>query len=248
MITSYGDAQRGTSFFWANVQIFRDSTPIQAILGMEGSNAGENQAFSLSVIDSPAAGTYTYSLKLTDNSNVITFGEAGLNIHAIELTGYTGPQGPAGADGVDGVSPEVPVKSYLSAIGDNETTTVVDIINTWYQMSATLTKESGSDDLLIADYYKIQNTSQQQKTIKVSGTVSVSTGSSHEHVSIGFYKNGTTLLCEESSTTSANGWTNIYWQTVVVLNSGQYISTYARNTSGTADIIQKNINIIVTEL
>jgi len=90
---------------WLRVQLYRNSTPIGQIIQAEpASSAGNaNIPFCLTFIDTPTAGTYTYSCKgvagAYDNGN-FSFGEAsGPTIYAIELAGLVGPTGPNGIPG-----------------------------------------------------------------------------------------------------------------------------------------------------
>jgi len=126
MITTFGDAVNTGGPVVARLQVYRDGSPIGNETWVESDGTNENQEFSLSVIDIPAAGAHTYALHANYVQSVTFFGETdGPVIHAVELTGAmgptgatgatgatgpagatgtTGPAGPAGADGADGLS------------------------------------------------------------------------------------------------------------------------------------------------
>ena len=123
MITTFGDAVNTGGPVVARLQVYRDGSPIGNETWIESDGTNENQEFSLSVIDIPAAGAHTYALHANYVQSATFFGETdGPVIHAVELTGAmgptgatgatgpagatgaTGPAGPAGADGADGVS------------------------------------------------------------------------------------------------------------------------------------------------
>jgi len=126
MITTFGDAVNTGGTVVARLQVYRDGSPIGNETWVESDGTNENQEFSLSVIDIPAAGAHTYALHANYVQSATFFGETdGPVIHAVELTGAmgptgatgatgatgpagatgaTGPAGPAGADGADGVS------------------------------------------------------------------------------------------------------------------------------------------------
>ena len=71
-----GDGEPSAGGTWARLQLFRDSTPIGQTIQVECSAAGENINYALQIIDTPAAGTYTYSLKTTAVAGgLISFGE-----------------------------------------------------------------------------------------------------------------------------------------------------------------------------
>ena len=103
-VTVSGDAENNGAGTWGTLQLYRDSTAIGQAVNYEGSAGSENSPYCLSAIDTPSAGTYVYSLKVTNMSGTsTTFGEAaGPVIYAIELanvkgdTGYTGAMQPSG--------------------------------------------------------------------------------------------------------------------------------------------------------
>lgn len=98
-IVCSGDANPLSTGGWGAINLYRDSTVIGQKVQFESSAANENNPYSLSVIDTPPKGTYTYSLKIVSNSGGnVAFGEnEGPIIYAIELNGVRGPQGPAGS-------------------------------------------------------------------------------------------------------------------------------------------------------
>jgi len=82
-----GDAENGTAGAWAKLQLFRGTTAIGNIVHVEGSAGSENIPFALQIIDSRAAGTYTYSLKTIETAGgSFNFGEtSGPVITVLEL-------------------------------------------------------------------------------------------------------------------------------------------------------------------
>ena len=91
------------------MQLYRDTTPIGQAVQAESSSSNENVPYSLSVVDSPGAGTYVYKLNATSvNGANFQFGEAaGPVISVVELTG-AGTSGSSGTSGTSGTSPVVP--------------------------------------------------------------------------------------------------------------------------------------------
>ena len=71
-----GDADPISSGGWLRLQLYRGSTAIGNVIQCESSAAGENTPYALQIIDTPAAGTYTYSLKTTTVAgSAFNFGE-----------------------------------------------------------------------------------------------------------------------------------------------------------------------------
>jgi hypothetical protein len=68
-VTITGDAEP-TSGGWHELRIFRDSTAIGEIFHIETPSNGFNMTVAMSVIDTPVAGTYTYSVKLVGSSGM----------------------------------------------------------------------------------------------------------------------------------------------------------------------------------
>jgi hypothetical protein len=101
-----GDVNNTNAGFNGRLQIYRGSTAIGNSVWFEASASNENQTYAVEVIDAPAAGTYTYSMKLVAAGSMSTqsyyFGEAdGPTLSVVELAnvkGDTGPTGPAAAD------------------------------------------------------------------------------------------------------------------------------------------------------
>ena len=120
-----GDANPSSAGY-GRLNIYRDNTAIGQAIQYEASAAGENAPYALQVVDNPAAGTYTYSLKTTIVSVNTVFGEvAGPVITASELqnviggTGLTGPTGAtgAGATGATGVEGPTGATGDLGSTG-----------------------------------------------------------------------------------------------------------------------------------
>jgi hypothetical protein len=101
-----GDANPLSNGAWCTMNLYRGTTAVGQIVQSESSSSNENVPYALQVIDTPAAGTYTYSLKLTGGSGNFDFGEAaGPILSVVELqnvVGATGAAGPAGAAGATG--------------------------------------------------------------------------------------------------------------------------------------------------
>jgi hypothetical protein len=75
---------------WCSLQIYRDGNGIGNTVQLEAANNNENQAYCLNVIDTPVAGTYTYSLRVPTIVGTFQFGEvSGPLLTAIELSSNT---------------------------------------------------------------------------------------------------------------------------------------------------------------
>jgi hypothetical protein len=87
-----GDAENATAASWVRVQLYRGSTAIGNDVQLEGSAASENSGYAIQFVDAQAAGTYTYSLKVTNIAGGnFNFGEnTGPVITAIELNSLAG--------------------------------------------------------------------------------------------------------------------------------------------------------------
>jgi hypothetical protein len=76
-ITVTGDGAPSGSG-WQRLQLYRDVTPIGEILHIETPGSGVNMTVSLSTIDTPVSGTYTYSVKVVGGSGIsINYAEIG---------------------------------------------------------------------------------------------------------------------------------------------------------------------------
>lgn len=76
-VTITGDAEP-TGLGYHKLQIYRDSTAIGQILQIESNGAGKNMPVAMTTIDTPAAGTYTYSVKMVGSTGmVVTYSENG---------------------------------------------------------------------------------------------------------------------------------------------------------------------------
>jgi hypothetical protein len=84
-----GDANPTTTA-WCRLQIFRDGNGIGNVIQVENSS-NLNVPYCLNVIDTPAAGTYTYSMRTVDSmSGTFDFGEyTGPLLTAVELKSNT---------------------------------------------------------------------------------------------------------------------------------------------------------------
>jgi len=86
-VSCSGDANNATAGGWCVIQLYRGNTAIGKPSQTESSANNENNPFGISCIDNPAAGTYTYSLKVKSiaGSN-FTFGETdGPNLTVFEI-------------------------------------------------------------------------------------------------------------------------------------------------------------------
>ncbi len=89
-IIATGDANPQAAGAWVQLQLFRDGTAIGKKLQVESSASNENVPYCLNFIDNPAAGTYTYSVRLTSGGQSFQFGEAdGNQITLLELGAWS---------------------------------------------------------------------------------------------------------------------------------------------------------------
>lgn len=99
-VVATGDFENTAVGGWVVLAIYRDSTKVGQNVHAESSAVSENVPYALNVIDTPAAGTYTYSVKIVNSSDAggtFNWGETdGPVITAVELAGSVGPQGPSG--------------------------------------------------------------------------------------------------------------------------------------------------------
>ena len=87
LVTVTGDANNATAGGWCHLQLYRDGSPIGNIVQCESSGANENVPYSISYVDEPGTGNFTYTLEAVEvNGSNFVFGEAdGPVISAIEL-------------------------------------------------------------------------------------------------------------------------------------------------------------------
>lgn len=117
---------------WARFQLYRGTIPlgiiVQAELGQTGT-ANANQPFTLTFIDTPPAGTYTYICKIVGgafNGSNFVIGEAsGPIMTAVELASAIGPTGSTGPTGPTG-----PVQTTLPSLTVQGTTSLQQIQET----------------------------------------------------------------------------------------------------------------------
>ena len=89
-IIATGDANPQAAGAWVQLQLYRDGTAIGKKLQVESSAVNENVPYCINYIDNPAAGTYTYSVKLASGGNSFQFGEAdGNQITLLELGAWS---------------------------------------------------------------------------------------------------------------------------------------------------------------
>jgi len=123
-----GDANPLANSAWCMMRLFRGSTAIGQVVQAESTTANVNVPYCIQFVDAVAAGTYTYSMKVTGNSGAFNFGEAtGPVITVTELqnvigaTGYTGSSGTngyTGSKGSDGVIGYNGSTGYTGSKGD----------------------------------------------------------------------------------------------------------------------------------
>ena len=87
LVTVTGDANNATAGGWCHLQLYRDGSPIGNIVQCESSGANENVPYSISYVDEPGTGNFTYTLEAVEvNGSNFVFGETdGPVISAIEL-------------------------------------------------------------------------------------------------------------------------------------------------------------------
>lgn len=104
-IIASGDANPLSSNGWIVLQLYRDGTAIGKKVQAESSLANENVPYCLNFIDSPTAGTYTYSVKINGLSNSFQFGEAdGNQITLLELGAWSAGTMPVSKGGTGSTS------------------------------------------------------------------------------------------------------------------------------------------------
>lgn len=146
LVTVTGDVENNSAGGWTVLQLYRDSTAIGNPVHTEGSAGSENVPYALSVIDTPAAGTYTYALKLNNSAGgTFNFGESdGPVITAIELSG------PKGDTGASGSTPDafktIAVSGQSNVVADSSTDTLTLEAGT----NITITTDAASDKITIS--------------------------------------------------------------------------------------------------
>jgi hypothetical protein len=81
LIIGTGDANPAAAGDWNYIAIYRGESQIGKLIINQTSGASHNNPFGITTIDSPAAGTYTYSLRGYQGTGSITYGEIG-NVQA----------------------------------------------------------------------------------------------------------------------------------------------------------------------
>lgn len=141
-VTVTGDVENNSAGGWVVLQLYRGSTAIGNPVHAESSAGSENVPYALSVVDAPAAGTYTYALKLNNSAGgTFNFGESnGPVITAVELSG---PKGDTGATGTV-------VTNALTIKSDSGTTEGTDLYTFTGASAKTINLVSGTN-LTIAE-------------------------------------------------------------------------------------------------
>lgn len=96
-----GDANPTAAGGWGLLNIYRGGTAVGQLVQFESSAGNENVPYCLQVVDEPAAGTWTYSLKVTTITTDTGFGEAAGPIITVTELGGVGTAAPSGAAGGD---------------------------------------------------------------------------------------------------------------------------------------------------
>jgi hypothetical protein len=101
-----GDANPQSATGWVRLQLYRGSTAIGNIVQAETAGNNVNVPYCLDFIDTPAAGTYTYSMRTSSGmSGTFQFGEVdGPTLSIVELSGAIGSSGTSGVSGTSGLS------------------------------------------------------------------------------------------------------------------------------------------------
>lgn len=77
-IVSTGDANPNQTGGWNFVALYRDSTQVgKIIINENAGGSSKNCPFAVCFIDTPSAGTYTYTTKAYQGSGSFTYGETG---------------------------------------------------------------------------------------------------------------------------------------------------------------------------
>jgi hypothetical protein len=76
-LNSTGDMNPIGARSWNYLQIYRDSTAIGKFIIIEGTESTNNQGYALTHIDTPVAGTYTYTVKAYNGLGSTIYGETG---------------------------------------------------------------------------------------------------------------------------------------------------------------------------
>jgi hypothetical protein len=122
---------------WVRLQFYRDSSTIGQIIQAEpgatsGSNA--NSPVSLILIDTPSAGTYTYTCRAVGGAYAggdFRFGEAaGPTFYAVELASAVGPTGPTGSTGSTGTIPANLTVSSITVGGNTSVQQIQEVVST----------------------------------------------------------------------------------------------------------------------
>jgi collagen type VII alpha len=101
-----GDANPQSAAGWVRLQIHRNGTAVGNIIQAETAGNNVNVPYCVDFIDTPAAGTYTYSMRTVSGiSGTFQFGEAsGPTLSIVELSGAIGSSGTSGVSGTSGLS------------------------------------------------------------------------------------------------------------------------------------------------
>ena len=164
-----GDANPSGAGTWGLLNIYRDAVAIGQNVQFESSAANENVPYCLQVVDEPAAGTWTYSLKVVSVTANTQFGEnAGPIITVTEL----GAEAGGGGGTIDGTiaSAEIAFGTGVDTIGGSSNLT-------WN--GNTVFVESSVD----ASGITVQDTGVSVITDVQSGAISMASGFDQAYIS-----------------------------------------------------------------
>lgn len=173
-VTVTGDMENNSAGGWVILQLYRDSTAIGNPVHAESSAGSENVPYALSVVDAPAAGTYTYALKINNSAGgTFNFGESnGPVITAVELSG---PKGDTGATGAAGTSPNafttIAVPSGTNPVAATSSDTLTFTAGTGISITGT----ASTDTIAIATNATASNTVSTIVTRDASGNFAAGT-------------------------------------------------------------------------
>lgn len=147
-VIATGDMENNSAGGWVTLQLYRGSTAVGNIVHAESSAGSENVPFALNAIDAPAAGTYTYALKMnTSAGGTFNFGES--NGPVITVVELSGPKGDTGATGAAGSSSNsfstISVSGQSDVVADSSTDTLTLTAGT----GITLTTNATTDAITI---------------------------------------------------------------------------------------------------
>ena len=254
-ITVTGDAEPASGG-WHRLQIFRDSTAIGEILHIEAPAANKNMTVSLSVIDNPVAGVYTYSVKIVGSSGLTaTYTEVGQLYMIVEekvvtsynamswlrrdivpptvYYGYNNDMNASDSDSSWSIK-KVTVSGTVETV--KWTNGSYDRISTWSNRVASFTTPSGSLGLTASS--TSTNNSYGSNFINISWNLL----SGVDIYNIYIYDSNSNLLDEKGGYLYSNGNFNNQNSSVTIYNKNNYLFTGSElNNTYSITLIGKNV-------